>query len=251
MRADEDAYGRLVLDYLEGKPRVREIVERDDGFLQASEGPLTYFEPLRRWPPPERRALRLARGRVLDVGCGAGRVSLELQKRGREVVGIDVSPLAVEVSRRRGVRDARVVPFEEVDASLGVFDTVVMFGNNFGLFGNAAGARRLLRRLHGLTSERGRILGASNDPSATDDPAHQAYQANNRKRGRLPGELRLRVRYRELTTPWFRYLIATPEEMRELTEGTGWTLARLIQDEGSSLYVGVLEKEKPARTGGT
>jgi SAM-dependent methyltransferase len=243
MRADEDAFGQLVLDYLEGKPRVSEIVERDDGFIAAGLGPANYFEPLRRWPAVERKALRLARGRVLDVGCGAGRVAIELQRRGRVVIGIDVSPLAVEVSRRRGVRDARVVPFQDVDASLGVFDTVAMFGNNFGLFGNASGAKRLLRRLHRLTSERGRILGASNDPSATEDPAHHAYQARNREQGRMPGELRLRVRYRELATSWFRYLIVSPEEMRALVDGTGWTLRRLIEDEGSSYYVGVLEKE--------
>jgi hypothetical protein len=71
------------------------------------------------------------------------RVALELQARGREVVGIDSSPLAVEVARRRGVRDARVLPFEQVGPALGRFDTVVMYGNNFGLFGGEAKARRL------------------------------------------------------------------------------------------------------------
>ena len=114
---------------------IHEIVERDDGYIESVTQ--NYFAPPRRWAPIERRALRWARGRVLDVGVGAGRVALELQRRGREVVAIDVSPGAVEVARRRGVRDVRLLAFEDVDESLGHFDTIVMYGNNFGLFGVA------------------------------------------------------------------------------------------------------------------
>jgi SAM-dependent methyltransferase len=237
----EDAYGRLVLDHLEGRHAV-EVVERDDGDIAQSGGPAAYFAPVRRWPSPERRALRLARGRVLDVGVGAGRVALELQRRGHDVVGIDVSPLAVEVSRRRGVRDARVLPFERIDESLGLFDTVVMFGNNFGLFGGPSRARTLMRRLLRLTSDRARILGMSVDPYGTDDPYHLAYHERNRSRGRMAGELRLRVRHGPYCSPWFDYLIASREEMARLAESGGWRLTRTLDDPGSGLYVGVLEK---------
>jgi SAM-dependent methyltransferase len=210
-------------------------VERDDGYIAASM--LNYFQPVRRWPPVERRALRWARGRVLDAGVGAGRVALELQARGRDVVGIDVSPGAVEVARRRGVRDVRLLAFEDVDESLGHFDTIVMFGNNFGLFGSPAKARRLLKKLRPFVD---RIVATSNDPYGTDDPAHLAYQARNRARGRMSGQIRLRVRYRELVGPWFEYLIVSPPEMAEIVDGTGWRTRRLIQDEGS-YYVAVLE----------
>jgi SAM-dependent methyltransferase len=218
----------------------QEIVERDDGFIAASR--LNYFAPVARWPTAERQALRWVRGRVLDVGVGAGRVALELQRRGRSVVGIDVSPGAVEVARRRGVRDVRLLAFEDLDQSLGYFDTMVMFGNNFGLFGSASKARRLLRRLRPLV---GRIAAASNDPTATDDPSHLAYQERNRSRGRLPGQLRLRVRYRDLTDAWFDYLIVSPDEMANIVEGTEWRISRLIQGgksySGSGYYVAILE----------
>ena len=87
---------------------------------------------------------------------------------------------------------------------------MVMFGNNFGLFGSPSKARRLLQGLRPLV---GRIVAASNDPAATDDPADLlAYQERNRGRGRMPGQLRLRVRYRDLTGPWFDYLIVSPDE---------------------------------------
>ncbi len=154
-------------------------------------------------------------------------------------MGIDVSPGAVDVARRRGVRDARVLAFERVDRMLGHFGTVVMFGNNFGLFGGAAKGRRMLRRLRRIAD---RIVASANDPHATDDPAHVAYLERNRRRGRLPGQLRARIRYRELTTPWFDYLLVSPEELAELVDGTGWRVRRFVRDEGS-FYVAVLDPQ--------
>jgi SAM-dependent methyltransferase len=230
-----------MLAYLEGKERAKEIVERDDSFVEVTNGPEAYFAPFRRWPAHQRGALRFVRGRVLDVGAGAGRVALELQGRGHDVVAIDISPGAVEVCRRRGVRDARVLRFEEVDASLGAIDTVVMFGNNFGLFGSAAKAERMLRRLHHLTSANGRIVAESRDTYSTEDPDHLAYHERNRRRGRMGGQLRLRVRHRSAATPWFDYLIVSPEEMRELVAGTGWHVSRLV-DGDAGMYTAVIDK---------
>lgn len=151
-------------------------------------------------------------------------------------MAIDISPLAVEVARRRGVRDARVLAFEHVGPDLGRFDTVVMYGNNFGLFGGEATARRLLRRLRPMV---GRIVASTVNPYKTDDPAHLAYQERNRRRGRMPGQLRLRVRYRDHASSWFDYLIVSPEELEALVDGTGWRVARLIA--GEPLYVAVLD----------
>jgi SAM-dependent methyltransferase len=229
-----DAYGQLLLAFLEGGAS-QEIVERDDGFIEATAGPAGYFAPVRRWAPAERQALRSVRGRVLDAGCGAGRVALKLEARGHEVVAIDNSPLAVDVARRRGVSDARVVAFENAIPQLGHFDTVVMYGNNFGLFGGASKARRLLRRLRPFV---GRIVASTRDPYETDDPGHLAYHDRNRQRGRMPGQLRLRVRYRRYASPWFDYLIVSPEELESLVDGTGWRVSRII--EGEPLYVAVL-----------
>lgn len=233
-----DAYGSLVEDASEGR-EATEIVERDDGLVMV--GRFDYLAPVRRWPPVERRMLRRVRGRVLDVGCGPGRVALELQARGHEVVGIDTSPGAIGVARRRGVASAHVLALEELDERFGVFDTVVMPGNNFGLLGAPPRARRLLRRLRALTAPGARLLGTSLDPLQTNDPLHLAYHARNRARGRPPGLVRLRVRHRELATPWFDYLFVTPQEMGELADAGGWRLVDTIRDEGP-VYVGVLER---------
>jgi SAM-dependent methyltransferase len=222
---------------------VVEIVERDDGFISASVmGPKLYLAPFRRWPAHHRRAMRLVRGRVLDVGAGGGRVSLHLQERGHEVVAIDNSPGAVEVCRRRGVRDARLLAFEDVDDALGTFDTVVLLGNNFGLSGSPTGAKRLLRQLHQLTSADARIVVESRDVEGRggDAPWHHRYRDRNVARGRLPGQIRIRVRFRDVVGPWMDYPMVSPDELRKILAPTRWRVAHVLESEDT--YIAVLTK---------
>jgi SAM-dependent methyltransferase len=242
VKLSQDGYGQMLLAALDGRDTT-EIVERDDGFIDSAGGAAMYLAPFRRWPSVHRRAMRFVRGRTLDVGCGGGRVCLHLQERGHDVVGIDISPGAVEVCRRRGVRDVRLCPIEDVDDSLGVFDTIVMLGNNFGLFGGAAKGKRLLRRFHRLTSDRGRIVAETRDVYRTDDPSHLAYHERNRSRGRMGGQIRIRVRYREHATPWFDYLMVSQAELEDLLDGTGWRLGRVLESEDT--YVAVIDKAAP------
>jgi SAM-dependent methyltransferase len=239
LQPDEDAYGQLVRAWQDGL-RPAEIAERGDGFIAANRGPSAYFAPVRAWPAPERQAMRWVKGRALDIGCGAGRVALHLQGRGHPVVAVDNSPLAVEVTRERGVMDARVLAIDELGAELGTFDTVLLFGNNFGLLRSRRDAPRLLRRLATLTSAQGRILAASRDVYRTSDPVHLAYHATNRARGRMSGQIRLRIRYQVAATPWFDYLMVSPTEMAELASLGGWQLVRTLGDE--PYYVGVMTK---------
>ena len=241
-----DAYGEMLLAALEGT-ELHEIVERDDGYIAASRfGTEAYLSPYSKWPSRQRRAFRFVRGRVLDIGAGGGRVALHLQEKGHKVVSIDSSPGAVKACKRRGVKNARVLRVEDLDQSLGVFDTVVMYGNNLGLLGSRAKGRRLLRLLHRITSPQARIIGESTDVYGTDDPGHLAYHARNRERGRMSGQVRIRVRYRDLATPWFDYLLIAPGELTELAAGTGWRIARTFDDR-DFIYVAVMEKEPPAR----
>ena len=80
--------------------------------------------------------MEFVNGRVLDVGCGAGRYSLYLQKKGFDVLGIDVSPLAVKVCRLKGVKKTQVMSIEALNFKPRSFDSVLMMGNNFSLFGS-------------------------------------------------------------------------------------------------------------------
>src|SRR5690348_15536948 len=83
LRTEQDAYGQIYQALLEGR-EAQEIMERDDGLIYCGD-PADYFAPYRRWPAVEKQAMRAVRGRVLDAGCGAGRVSLYLQSRGHDV----------------------------------------------------------------------------------------------------------------------------------------------------------------------
>jgi hypothetical protein len=116
--------------------------------------------------------------------------------------------------QRRGVRDARVLPITRVSRRLGEFDTIAMLGNNFGLFGSPRRAHWLLARFRGLTSPTARILAELRHPYRTNDPDHRRYHQRNRRRGRLPGQLRLRVRCGGASTPWFDYLLVSPRRRR-------------------------------------
>lgn len=243
MEDRQDAYGHQMYDYLRKIREVSEIVERDDGFFGVSTGAKYCFSEYSSWHDRERKAMRYVTGRVLDVGCGAGRVSLYLQKKGFDVLGLDVSPQAIRVCKIRGIKNARVMPITKISSKLGRFDTVIMFGNNFGLFGSRKRAKWLLKRFHRMTTEHARIVAETLDPYNTNDPAHLHYHKLSRRRGRMAGQLRIRVRYREYATPWFDYLLVSKREMRDILKGTGWRLKRTLDSSRSPAYIAVIEKK--------
>lgn len=243
----DDAWGGALLAIHAGRQRAAILIERDDGFIEPVPHEVL-FAPPRAWPRFERAALRYARGRVLDVGCGAGRNALELQRRGHPVVAIDVSAKAVAVARARGVRSARVLALEDLSPGLGQFDTVLMLGNNLGLLGGVARGRRLLARLARATSDNARIIATTRDPYATTAPEHLWYHRRNRARGRMGGQIRMRTRYRKLVDPWFDYLFVSRAELRELLKGTGWKIARAFGTRQG--YAVVIEKGRRRQPAG-
>ena len=239
MEERQDAMGRMYLAYHQGE-NAEEIIERDDRFITQGD-PAAYFTPPEAWPRYQRQAMRLIRGRILDVGCGAGRHALHFQSLGLDVVGIDASPLAVKVCRERGVRDAREMSVTGIGPRLGHFDAIAMLGNNFGLCANYRRAKWLLKRFHRITSDTGRIIAETLDPYDTVDPAHLAYHQRNRRRGRMGGQVRIRVRFRDYVDQWFDYLFVSRPELVDILEGTGWRLVRTIDSKGPG-YIAVIEK---------
>jgi SAM-dependent methyltransferase len=237
-----DAYGHQIWAFLNGGSPI-EVVERDDGLVSVAHTNASYFADIKQWSAIERHAIRFARGRsALDVGCGAGRVALHLQAKGFRVTAIDNSRLAIKTAKARGVRDARLLPFENIgQLSAGSLDTIVMFGNNFGLFGGRGRARTLLKQLHRITRDRAVLLAESLDPHQTSEPAHLEYQRRNRRRGRMPGQIRIRIRFNEWIGPWFDYLLVSPEEMSAILDGTGWEVDRFLTENGPR-YVAVVRR---------
>ena len=110
----------------------------------------------------ELKALGLSKGRILDVGAGAGCHALALQDRGMEVTAIDVSPLSVEVMTKSGIDDARLVNLYD-ETLCEKFDTILMLMNGSGIIGKIANMPQFFARIDSLLAEGGQVLMDSSD----------------------------------------------------------------------------------------
>ena len=238
----QDAYGHLLSDYHNGRENV-EIVEREDGFIDTSRlGPLNYFAEYADWAEHQKLAMVDATGRVLDIGCGVGRHCLYLQEQGHDVLGTDISPLAIQTCKSRGLKNAFISPITQLSSKMGTFDTILLMGHNFGLVGNYKRAKWLLKRFAAMTTDTAKIIAETMDPYQTTEPVHLAYHQFNRDRGRMSGQLRLRIRYRQYTTPWFDYLFVSKAEIEDILDDTKWQVERYIDAANTPTYVAILSK---------
>jgi SAM-dependent methyltransferase len=218
-----DAFGTALLDQLRGAAGPV-VIERDDGLVGTDTTDyLTGLDEGDLW------VLDRAGERVLDVGAGGGRASLVLQERGHQVVALDVSPGAARACRARGIREVFAGSAQEAAAGslAGSFDSVLLLGNNLGLLGSAEAAGPYLQTLGALLKPDGVIAGTCLDPYQTDGQVHLEYHERNRNRGRMAGQLTIRVRYQRLATGWFDWLAMSPEELAGLAEPAGWQVAEL------------------------
>ncbi len=109
------------------------------------------------------------------------------------------------------------------------FDTILMLGTNFGLFESFTRASWLLRRLHKMTADDASIIAQSMDPhKKTHEQAHKRSYSLNRMKGRMPGQTRMRIRYKNYKGRWFDYLFVSKEEMESIVNGTGRKIEHLL-----------------------
>ncbi|MFC0004355.1 class I SAM-dependent methyltransferase [Micromonospora siamensis] len=202
---------------------VIEIIERDDGLVNGAPTE-HYLAGPADWQPYDHRAVDRVRGRTLDIGVGGGRIALHLQERGVQVTGLDTSLGALRVCRHRGLRDLVHGTVDQHVADGHRYDTFLLLGNNLGLIEGRDRAPALLAALAALARPGAQVIAHGTDPYGTTDPVHTGYHELNRQRGRLGGQLRLRLRYRQLGTEWFDYLVCSVEELAELVHGTPWRL---------------------------
>lgn len=91
--------------------------------------------------------------RILDIGCGAGRHSLELARRGYHPFGVDISPGLIDVARQMAAAEKLDADFLVADARQlhlpQEFDVAICLCEGaFGLVGNEDGHRRVLAGIH-------------------------------------------------------------------------------------------------------
>lgn len=219
-----DAFGAMLLDYLEGRAAGGLLLEVDDGQVAPAMVAGDFFLPPEAWPEIERAALRAVRGRVLDLGCGAGRHALHFQAAGHNVVAIDASPGAVEVARRRGVKEVWLADLTALPEDLCGFDTVLMLCGNMGLGGEPARTRALLVDLWRRTVPGAVLIGDTVDPTSWTSSPRQPETSSKYSADHPPGLVRIRLRYGNLVTPWFLLYNIARDALDGVLAGTGWRL---------------------------
>jgi 2-polyprenyl-3-methyl-5-hydroxy-6-metoxy-1,4-benzoquinol methylase len=218
---------------------VIEIAERDDGLINGTAA-ARYFTRPEEWPPFGREVMERIHGRTLDVGAGAGRLALALQERDVPVVALDVSAGTIEVAAARGVRETVCATIEEHAAIRpDPYDCFALFGNNVGLLESRERAPQFLDALAAMAKPGAQVVAQGTNPYLTDNALHLEYYERNQRRGRMGGQVRLRVRFADLATDWFDYLLCSPEEFEQLVANTRWSVEE-IDDSRSPSFVAVL-----------
>jgi SAM-dependent methyltransferase len=155
----KDLFGKAILDFQTQnapEPLITETTISDPDEMDVA----YLFRNFDQMPAIEQKALQLATGRILDVGCGAGSHSLYLQQQSKEVVSIDISEKAIQACRLRGVAHPLKMDVMEVTEK---FDTILLLMNGTGIFETLKQSTSYLIKLKSLLNENGQILIDSSD----------------------------------------------------------------------------------------
>lgn len=155
----DDIYGKAMLDYYHGK-KVKLLTYSSIG--GKDELPLPHlFRSYEEMPTLEQRALKLAKGKILDLGCGAGSHSIFLQQNKLDVKAIDVSPGAVQVCKLRGLEHVFHQDFWALKNEK--YDTIISLMNGIGICGTLTKLPAFLFHLKSLLTDNGQVLIDSSD----------------------------------------------------------------------------------------
>jgi len=157
----KDLFGKAILDFQTNNSPEDLITETT--ISEEDEMSVAYlFRSYNEMPKMEQKALQLAKGRVLDVGCGAGSHSLTLQnERNLDITAIDISTNAIEACTLRGIKDARVQDVMTLENEK--YDTILLLMNGAGMCGKLKNIPKFLLKLKSLLNPGGQILMDSSD----------------------------------------------------------------------------------------
>ena len=157
----KDLFGKAILDYQTNNSP--EDLITSTSISDEDEMSVAYlFRSHAEMPNIEQNALALAKGKVLDIGCGAGSHSLYLQNELKlNVTAIDISTAAIATCKLRGLKDARVQDFMTLESEK--FDTILLLMNGTGICGKLKNLPQFLSKLKDLLNPGGQILIDSSD----------------------------------------------------------------------------------------
>lgn len=217
----KDILGQAITDYYNYE-RTHILWVHDEHGPKVEMPVATYFRREEQMPELEQKALDACRGKVLDIGAGAGSHSLALQDRGLTVTALDISPMAVAIMQQRGVEQALskdIFLYQEER-----YDTLLLLMNGIGLAGNIPGLRRLLNHARTLLLPGGQLLFDSSDVAylyEEDLPVLDHYY----------GEIKCRYEYKKQKTEWFTWLYIDPKTLTLIATDEGWQVEILFEDD--------------------
>lgn len=227
----KDLMGRAIWDYF--KNENPEDLQTETSISELDELSVDYlFRGFDEMNKIEQNALKLANGKVLDIGSGAGSHSLYLQNEiGLEVTALDISPKSIEVCKLRGVKNA--VAENMLHFSDEAFDTILLLMNGTGIFQSLNVIDIYLQKLHSLLNKNGQILIDSTDILYMFDededggiliPADGYY-----------GELDYIVHYKGESEEPIKWLYLDFDTLKNAVEHNGFRIEKILQDEDSYL----------------
>lgn len=221
----EDPMGAAIRDYhRQGKSAQLKVLST---LFDDDEMPVAYlFRSYHEMPPLEQRALNEARGKVLDVGAGAGCHALALQERGFDVTAVDISPLSCETMKERGVANVECVNifnqrFQER------FDTLLLLMNGTGIAGKLSRLPQLLSRLKQLMNPGAQILIDSSDLRYVYEDENGVLDVD--LDGAYYGEVDYQMTYRNIIGKSFDWLYADSVVLAECCRQCGLKCEILAQ----------------------
>jgi SAM-dependent methyltransferase len=241
-----DPLGQALLDYWSGQLEARVLTWSDlEGYDYL---PAAYlFRKPQDMPELERIALEHCRGRVLEIGAGAGSHALALQENGLQVTALDASPGAAEVMRKRGLKH---VLCGDWDAHRGrAYDTVLSLMNGAGLAGDMAGLPRFLRRIRGWLRPGGQCLLDSADLLYlfSDQPGVQYMDLSKN----YYGEAVYRMKYKGHCSQAFGWLFVDYERLARAAQRQGFEAECLYRDSEDAYLARLIRPLNPATRGGS
>ena len=157
----KDLFGKAILDYQTNSSP--ENIITSTSISEEDEMEVAYlFRSFDEMPTLEQKALQLAKGRTLEVGCGAGSHGLYLQnERNLDVLSIDISKNAIQACRLRGLKNTQVIDVLNIENEK--YDTILLLMNGTGIFETLERTTVYLQKLKSLLHPKGQILIDSSD----------------------------------------------------------------------------------------
>lgn len=157
----KDLFGKAILDYQTNNSPEDLITETS--ISEADEMSVAYlFRSFDEMPKIEQKALQLTKGKVLDVGCGAGSHTLYLEEKGFDVKAIDISKNAIKACELRGLKNVSIENVLDLESHT-KYDTILLLMNGTGIFETLEKCTKYLLKLKLLLNENGQILIDSSD----------------------------------------------------------------------------------------